>query len=61
MCPRIWVSKVYVQDYDENQWKKFQLKNLTNKKFFAARIEKKCVLGNKYKTKEWNLVKISAP
>jgi hypothetical protein len=50
------------KNLDENQWKKFQLKKLNNKKFLIARIEKKkLALGYKYETKDWNLVKISAP
>jgi hypothetical protein len=51
-----FTPKVYVQEFesarymfknsDENQWKKFQLKKLNNKKFLAARIEKKEVFWN---------------
>jgi hypothetical protein len=32
------------KNLNENQWKKFQLKKLNNKKFLAARVEKKIAL-----------------
>jgi hypothetical protein len=35
---------------------------INEKSFSVAQIEnKKCVLGHKYQTKDWNLVKISVP
>jgi hypothetical protein len=40
---------------------KFQLKKLIIKSFLAARIEFKNVFGILSSTKDWNLVKISAP
>jgi hypothetical protein len=41
VCPRIWVSKVYVQELRWKSMKKFQVKNLIIKSFLASRIEKK--------------------
>jgi hypothetical protein len=43
-------STVYMfKNLDENQWKKFQLKKLINKKFFSCPYwEKKRDLGHKY-------------
>jgi hypothetical protein len=41
ICPRIWVSKVYVEELRWESVKKFQLKNLIIKSFLASYIEEK--------------------
>jgi hypothetical protein len=49
VCPRILVSKVYVQELKWESTKKVSTKKLNNKKFFSCpNWEKKYVLGHKY-------------
>jgi hypothetical protein len=42
-------ARYMFKNLDEDQWKKFQLKKLNNKKvFLLPELRKKCVLGHKY-------------
>jgi hypothetical protein len=41
VCPRIWISMVYVQELRWESVRKFQQENLIKKSFLAASVEKK--------------------